>query len=159
MAGYKRFWFLVDQGDDEFTGPTRELTLEHVTHVPNLGKHNLISTKRLTRVFDDPRRVYRAAAFLRPRRGGKPLIFSSFRRENGLLEIRVRRLDHTKTRTAKPSASTSLVAAKHNRRDIMEFQRVLGHPSREITRETARMAGVQLSRTWSPCIHCSESRV
>ena len=86
-------------------------------------------------------------------------MFGSLCRENGLLEIRVRRRDHMKTRTAKPSASPSLVMAKRNRRDYMEFHRVLGHPSREITRETARMAGLQSSGAWSPCIHFSESRV
>ena len=107
---YGRLRPLVDQGDGHFRGPTRERTLEHVAHVSNLGKHNLISTKRLTRVFGEPMRVYPAAAVIRPQRGDKPLIFRLLCRENGLLEIRVRRLDHTKTRTAKPSASSPLVA-------------------------------------------------
>ena len=149
----------MDQGDGGFRGPTRELTLAHVAHVPNLGNHNMTSMKRLTRVFAEPMCIYPAAAVIRPRRGGKPLIFRSLHRENGLLETRVCCLDHTKTRTAKPSALSSLVAAKRNQRGIMEFSRVLGHPSREITRETACMAGVQLSRIWSLCIYCSESKV
>ena len=103
-------------------------------------------------------RVYPAAEVIRPRGGGKPLSFRPLRHKNGLLEIRVGRLDRTKIRTAKPSAS-SLVAARRNRRNIMEFHRVLRHPSREITRETARMTGVQLSGTWSSCINCSEYKV
>ncbi|CAM9225382.1 unnamed protein product, partial [Ascophyllum nodosum] len=41
----------------------------------------------------------------------------------------------------------------------MEFHRFLGHPSKDITRETARMSGVLLTGTWSPRVQCSESRV
>ena len=122
----------LDQEDGDFRGPTRDFTLEHIALVPNVRKHNLIYTKGLTRVFDEPMRIYPTVVAIRPRRGGKPLIFRPLRRENGLLEIRVRRINHTKIRTAKPSASSSLVRAKRNRRDIMEFHRVLGDPSREI---------------------------
>ena len=53
----------------------------------------------------------------------------------------MRRIDHTKTRTAKPWVSSSMVPENLNGRDIMKLHRVLGHPSREITRETACMAG------------------
>lgn len=65
----------MNQGEDDFKGLTRELAQERVAHVPNLGKHNLLSTKRLARVFDEPMSVYSAAAVIRRRRGGKPLIF------------------------------------------------------------------------------------
>ena len=41
----------------------------------------------------------------------------------------------------------------------MESHRLLGHPSEEITRGTARMSGVPLTGTWRPCVQCSESRV
>lgn len=34
-------------GTGNFTGPTRELELECVAHVPNLGQHNLLLMKRL----------------------------------------------------------------------------------------------------------------
>ena len=40
IAGYGRLRLLVDQGDGDFKGTMRELMLEHVPHVPNLGKHN-----------------------------------------------------------------------------------------------------------------------
>ena len=64
VAGYGRLRLLVNQGDGDFRGPTRELTLEYVAHVPNLGKYNTIFTKRLTQVFDEPMRVYAAAAVI-----------------------------------------------------------------------------------------------
>ena len=53
----------------------------------------------------------------------------------------------------------SLVTARANPRHITEFHRLLGHPSKEITRGTERMSGVPLTGTWSPCVQCSESRV
>ena len=99
----------------------------------NPGKHNLIPTKRLTRVFDQSMRVYPASAVIQPRRGGKPLIFYPTRRENDLLEIRVCRLAQRKTRTAKHSTSSFLVAIKRKRHNIMEFHWVLEHPRQKIT--------------------------
>ena len=138
VAGYGRLRLFVGQGDGDFRVPTRKLTLEHV---PNLGNPNLISMKRLTRVFDQPMPVYTPATVTRPLRGGKPLNFHPLRRKNGLLKIRVRLLDDTKTWTAKPSAFSPLVAEKRKRRDIMESPRVLEPPSRETTQETARMTG------------------
>ena len=85
------FAYRVDQRNGRFTGLTRELVLERVAHVPNLGQQNLLSTKRLTQSYDAPMRIYPAAAVIRPRRGGKSLIFRPLRPENGLLEIRARR--------------------------------------------------------------------
>ena len=119
VAGFGRLCLSVGHGDGDFRSPTRELTVEHVGPVWNLGKHNLISTKRLTRVSDEPMHVYPAATVIRPRCSGKPLISRLLRRENGLLEIRVRRRNHTKSRIAKPLASSSLEAEKCNRRDIV----------------------------------------
>ena len=159
VAGYGHLRLLVDQGNDNFTNSTRQLTLKHVAHVPNLGQHNLLSTKRLAQFFDAPMRVYPAAAVIRPRRGGKPLLFRPLRPENGLLEIRVRRHVAAKSSLAKPPTATALAATQRHPRDIMEFHQVLGHPAEQITRDTARMAGVQLSGIWRPCVHCSESRV
>ena len=57
VAGYGRLRLLVDQGNGTFKGVTRELTVDRVAHVPNLGRHNLLSTKRLTTAFDAPMRV------------------------------------------------------------------------------------------------------
>lgn len=43
------------------------------------------------------------------------------------------------------------MAVRRNRQDIFEFYR--------ITSETVSMARVQLSGTWSSCVHYSESRM
>ena len=57
------------------------------------------------------------------------------------------------------TTARSMVTARANPRHIMEFHRLIGHPSEEITRRTARLSGVPLTGTWSPCVQCSESRV
>ena len=157
VAGYGHLRLLVDRGDDHFTDSTRQFKLKHVAHVPNLGQHNLLSTKRLAQSFDAPMRIYPAAAVIHPRRGGKPLRFRPLRPENGLLEIRARRHVPAKSGLVRPPAA--LAATHRHQRDIIEFHQVLGHPAEQITRDTARMMGVQLSGSWRPCVHCSESRV
>ena len=54
VAEYGRLRLLVDPGTGTFKEATRELTVDRVGHVPNLGRHNLLSTKRLTTAFDAP---------------------------------------------------------------------------------------------------------
>ena len=41
----------------------------------------------------------------------------------------------------------------------MEFHCAFGHPGEEITRNTAKMAGIRLIGEWQQCIPCSEARV
>ena len=156
VAGYGRLRLLVDQDNGTFKGATRELTLDRVAHVPKLGRHNLLSTKRLTAAFDAPMRVYPAAATIRPRFGRKTLVFRSLRPESGLLEIKARRRADMREPL---TTARSMVTARANPRHIMEFHRLLGHPSEEITHGTARISGVPLTGTWSSCVQCSESRV
>ena len=52
-----------------------------------------------------------------------------------------------------------MVTARANPGHIVEFHRLLGHPSEEITRGMARMSGVPLTGTWRPCVQRSETRV
>ena len=91
VVGYGRLRLLMDQDKGIFKGATGELTLDRVAHVPNLGRHNLLSIKRQTIAFGAPMRVYPATATIRPRFGRKTLIFRSLRPENGFLEIKARR--------------------------------------------------------------------
>ena len=145
----------MDQDNGIFKGATRELTLECVAHVPKVGRHNVLSTKRLTTAFDAPMRVYLAATTIRPRFGRKTLVFRSLRPETGLLEVKARhRADMGEPLTPLTTAR-SMVTARANPRHIMEFHRLLGHPSEEITSGTARRSGVP----WRPCVQCLESRV
>ena len=142
----------MDQDNDTFKGATRELTLDRVAH-------NLLSTKQLTKAFDAPMRVYPAAATIRPRFGGKTDVFRSLRPEAGLSEIKARRRADMKEPLTPLTTARSMVTAKPNPRHIREVHRLLGHPSEEITRETARTSGAPLTVAWSTCVQCSESRV
>ena len=96
VAGYGRLRHLVDQDNGTLKGATRELTFDRVAHVPKRGRHNLVSTKRLTTAFDAPMRVYPAAATIRLRFGRKTLVSRSLRPETGFLEIKARRRADTK---------------------------------------------------------------
>ena len=145
----------MDQDNGTFKA-TRELTLDRVAHVPKVGRQNLLSTKRLTKAFDAPMRVYPAAATIRPRFLRKTLVFRSLRPKTGLLKIKARRRADMEE---PPTTARSMVTARANPRHIMEFHRLLGHPSEEITRGTARMSGVPPTGTWRPCVQCSEFRV
>ena len=155
-AGHGRLRLLVDQDNGTFKGATHELTFDRVDLVPKLGRHNLLSAKRLTTAFDAPMRVYPAAATIRPRFGRKALVFRSLCPETGLLEIKARRRADIKEPL---TTARSMLTARANPRHMMEFHRLLGHPSEEITLGKVRMSGVSLTRTWSPCVQCSESRV
>ena len=159
VAGYGRLSLLVDQGNGNFRSETQQLTLERVAHVPELGHHNLISAKALAKTLDAPMRVYPAAAVTRPRHGGKSLTFKTLRRDNGLFEIKARRCAVIQREREKPAPAKSLVAARRNTRDIMEFHQLLGHPSEDITRGTARTVGLRLTGAWSPCVQCFEAIV
>ena len=101
VAGYGRLRLLMDQDSGTFKGATRELTLDPVSHVPKLGRHNLLSAKRLTTAFDTPIRVYPVAATIRPCFGRKTLVvFRSLRPETGLFKIKAhRRADIKKPQT------------------------------------------------------------
>ena len=112
VAGCGRLRLLVDQHNGTFKGVTRELTLDRVAHVPKLGHHNLLSTKRLTSAFDAPMRVYPAAATIRPRFGRKTLVFRSSRPETGFLEIKAHRRADMKEPLAPLTAARSTVTAR-----------------------------------------------
>ena len=112
VAGYGRLRLSVNQNNDTFKGATRELTLDRVAHVPKLGRHNLLSTKRLTTAFDAPMRVYPAAATIQPRFGRKTLGFRPLRPETGFLEIKARRRADMKEQQTLLTAARSMVPAR-----------------------------------------------
>ena len=124
VAGYGRLRLLVDQDNGTFKGATRELPPNRVTHVPKLGRHNLLSTKRLTTAFDAPMRVYPAAATIRPRFGRKTLVFRFLRPEIVLLVIKAHRRADMKELQTPQTTARSMVTAKPNPRYTIEFRRI-----------------------------------
>ena len=159
VAGYGCLRLLMNHDNSTFKGATCELTLDRVAHVPKLGYHKLFSTKRLTTTFDAPMRVYPAAATIRPRSGRKTLVLCSLRPETGILKIKAHRRADMKEPLTPLTPVRSMVTARVNPRHIMDFHRLLSDSSEEITRGTARISGVPLTGTRSPCVQCSESRV
>ena len=128
--------------------PTTQLTLVRVAHVPNLGRHKPLSTKRLTTAFDAPMRVYSAAATIRSSFGRNTLVFRSLRPGTSLLEIKARCCADMKEPLLTPlTTARSMVTARANPRHIMEFHRLLGHPSEVITPGTAPLSVVPANGT------------
>lgn len=87
IAGYGCLRLQIDQ-EAGGRGVAHELALERVAHVPNLGRHNLLSVKWLAQSFDAPMLFYPAVTVIGSRRRGEPLIFEPIRPEYGLLEIK-----------------------------------------------------------------------
>ena len=112
VARYGRLRLLMDQNNGIFKGATRELTLDRVAHVPKLGCHNLLSTKRLTTAFDAPMRVYPAAANIRPCFGRKTLVFRCLLPVTGFLEIKARRRANMKEPQLPQTTARSMVTAR-----------------------------------------------
>ena len=115
VAGYGHLRLLADQDNGTFKGATREVILDRVAHVPKLGRHNLLSTKRLTTAFDAPMRVYPADATIRPRFGRKMLVSRSLRPETDFLEIKAHRRADMKEPQTPLTAARSTVTARANK--------------------------------------------
>ena len=81
VARYGHLRLLVDQHNGSYKGATRELTLDRFTHVPKLGRQNLLSTKRLTTAFGAPMRVYPAAATSDPVSAARRSLFAPYARK------------------------------------------------------------------------------
>ena len=114
LAGYGRLRLLVDQDNGIFKGATRDLTLDRVAHISKLGRHNPLSSKRLTTAFDAPMRVYPATATIRPRFSRKTLVFRSLHPATTFLKIKARRRAYMKEPQTPLTAARSTVTAGAN---------------------------------------------
>ena len=159
VAGYGRLQLLVDQECGDFTGATEELELTRVARIPQLGQHNLLSATELSRALDAPLRIYPAAAVIRASQNAQSITFRRLQASSNLQQVKVRRRSAYSCNNTLHSSSATLLTSRTSSRDIMEFHRVLGHPGEEITRNTAKMAGIRLTGVWTPCTSCSEARV
>ena len=112
VTKYGRIRLLVDQNNGTFKIVMRGLTLNRVDHVPNLGRQNLLSAKRLRTAFDAPMRVYPADATIRPHFGRKTLVFRSLCPETGLLESKARRRANIKEPKTPLTTARSIVTTR-----------------------------------------------
>lgn len=111
------------------------------------------------KTLNSPMHIYPATAVIRAQRGGILLILKILRGENGLLEVNDRPCVATHREWERTAPSKSLIAAKRNTRDVIEFHHPLERPSKNITLGTTRAAGVRLARTFIPCMQCSDARM
>ena len=149
-AGYVDLRLKIEQ-DDADGGQTRDLVLRRTAHVPGL-RHNLPSAAQLSAMFEHPMQLWPGAAVLRCPRDGQSVIFRKSARR--LFEVTAHR-----RATVDRASAKALVAAKPTICDIMIFYQLVGHPGEDITRRTAQVAGLRLTRKWNACEKCSEARV
>lgn len=102
----------MDQEGGTFQGEKQQLMLEGVAHVLGLGRHILMLAKTLTKKLDAPIHTYPAAATIRPRHGGKSVIFKTLRLDNRLFDIKPRRCIMARMERGRPDPSNSLVAVR-----------------------------------------------
>ncbi|CAN0075317.1 unnamed protein product, partial [Sphacelaria rigidula] len=159
VAGYGLLQFLVDQECGDFTGATEELELARVTYVPQLDQHKLLSATELSRAPGAPLRIYPAAAAICASQDAQSLTFRRLQASSNLQQVKLRRRPAEPRNHTKHSSSATLLSSKTSSRNKMEFHGALGHSGEEITRNTAKMAGIRLTGEWQPCTSCSEARV
>ena len=125
-------------------GGITAVTLQKVAHVPALGR-NLLSTRQASERSREPFINYPNKAQLGL---GKNTICTFRLGESGLFKVMGRRCSNTENRALSLRALLS--------RGVMEMHRLLGHPSEQITRATAKKLDVELSGPWTPCVACSK---
>ena len=122
------------------------VTLQKVAHVPALGR-DLLSTRRASERSREPFINYPNKAQL----GLEMNTICTFRLgESGLFEVMGRRSSNIENRALSSRALLS--------RGVVEMHRLLGHPSEQITRDTAKQLGVELSGPWTPSVACSKAK-
>ncbi|CAM9841451.1 unnamed protein product, partial [Sphacelaria rigidula] len=164
IAGYGRLHLEVDHDTGNFTGTTEDLKLQRVAHVPQLENNNLLSVPNSPSHFTRPLEMYFAVSTIKALQGPRSITFRRLHHESELHEIKTRRRPATPERNNTPTPNDQAMhgrkpGSKPDTQDITVLHEILGHPSEEITRETAKMAGMQLTGEWRPCTPCSESRV
>lgn len=107
--------------------------------------------------------MYPATSIIKQPQGQRSLTFRRLHPESDLHEIKVRRRSPSpKPNNTSPPNDLAMLGKKPGSKPdvqgIMIFHEVLGHPSGDITRETAKMADIQLTGEWRPRAPCSELR-
>ena len=127
-------------------GGITAVTLQNIAHVPALGC-NLLSMRRASERSGEYFINYPNEAQLGL---GNNTICTFRLGESGLFEVMGRRCSNTENRALSSRALPS--------RGEIEMHRLLGHPSEQITRDTAKKLGVKLSGLWAPCVACSKAK-
>ncbi|CAM9922437.1 unnamed protein product, partial [Ascophyllum nodosum] len=117
---------------------TKMVKMDDVAYVPGLSR-NLLSTIKAVEQWGKPLIYYRNEAVLGfP--GEESLVFN-FCPRKGLI-----------------ASGTALAMRAGVSRDVMGVHRMLAHPSKDITRKTAEMVGIETTGQWGACETCFQAK-
>ena len=138
---------------------TKMVKMDDAAYVPGLSR-NLLSTVKAVEQWGKPLFYYRNKAVLGfP--GEESLVFKFCPRRGLFSATGVRRIlrqevpleaNLTENGLVKIASGAALRASAS--RDVMEVQRMLAHPSEDITRNTAEMMGIETTGQWGACETC-----
>ena len=129
------------------TGVTDRYSSRKNFHVPKLER-NLISERQASLMFGLLFVKNPTVAHLGT--GEDVCFYFSYSPSSGLYEMTARRRKTTPER--------ALGAKCPPQRDIMELHHLLAHPSKHITKATAKATGLIITVEWRPCVACDRSK-
>ena len=140
---------------------TKMVKMDDVAYVPGLSR-NLLSTVKAVEQLGKPLIYYRNKAVLGfP--GEESLVFKFCSRRGLSSATGARRIPRqevaleatlTENGLVKIASGTALAMRAGASRDVVEFRRMLAHPSEDITRKTAEMMGIETTGQWGACERC-----
>ena len=144
---------------------TKIVKMNDVAYVPGLSR-NLLSTIKATEQWGKPLIYYRNKAVLGfPRK--ESLVFKFCPRKGLFSATGARRIPRqevalrpnlTENGLVRIASGTALAMRAGVSRDAMEVHRMLAHPSEDITRKTAEMAGIETTGQWGACETCFQTK-
>ena len=144
---------------------TKVVKMDDVAYMPGLSR-DLLSTIKVVEKRGKPLIYYRNKAVLGfP--GEESLVFKFCPRRGLFLATGARRIPRqevaleenlTENGLAKIASGTALAMRAGASRDVMEVHRMLAHPSKDITRKTAEMMGIETTGHWGACETCFQAK-
>ena len=144
---------------------TKMVKMDDVAYVPGLSR-NLLSTIKAVEQWGKPLIYYRNEAVLGfP--GEESLVFNFCPRKGLFSATGARRIPRqevtlganlTENGLVRIASGTALAMRAGVSRDVMGVHRMLAHPSKDITRKTAEMVGIETTGQWGACETCFQAK-
>ena len=144
---------------------TKMVKIDDVAYVPGLSR-NMMSTIKAVEQWGKPLIYYRNKAVLGfP--GAESLVFKLCPRKGLFSATGARRIPRqevalganlTENGLVRIASRTALAMRAGISRDVMEFHRILAHPSEGVTRKTAEMVGIETTGQWGGCETCFQAK-
>ena len=150
---------------DQPGNTTKMVKMDDVAYVPGLSR-NLLSTVKSVEQWGKPLIYYRNKAVLGfP--GEESLVFKFCPRQGLFSATGARRIPRqevalkenlTENGLVKIASGTALAMRAGAFRDVMKIHRMLAHPSKDITRKTAEMMGIETTGQWGAYETCFQAK-